>query len=470
MRDNDNVMAHPQPSITVPVTQKQDGEAIMLDQLRKQIEYYFSLQNLSRDLFLQSQLMSVEHAGSVPTEIIANFPKVKALHISALGSTGGMRSPADPTVLVQCLEGSRVVKISENGKWISPLEMPDFHSISIQNIVQGLVVPPPPPLEPASPAASSYHTSASSFGAPVAPFQQALPRTTAIVRDMPIDCSVQEIVQAFTTDNGPPENVKLNIGNTWYVSFSTEADAVTAVAAAWGKTMRGHPIQACMKSEAPVHLHQPQPLLPKVSPSHLTASPAYSQSPAFSFASYDSSYCMDHAPLLPDSVESGLSFNDYPRGAGIPVEIPIMTTPGRKKRKNKKHSKRRKSSGNDTADEGRDMDCHSGSIKQHGLKSTEQSATEKKHSDSIVLLEGASQPPLTEDNFPRLGGGVTTAEDFSWKKENTRDYAKVLLNGPTKADTENGDVALVTSAMRHLRVGSDASSNIEMLSNGEERA
>jgi len=65
-------------SIIPPIPTPQDLEfEMMLFQLKAQLEYYFSVENLCKDTFLRS-IMNSE--GFVPLEIVANFNRVKYLN------------------------------------------------------------------------------------------------------------------------------------------------------------------------------------------------------------------------------------------------------------------------------------------------------------------------------------------------------------------------------------------------------
>uniref|UniRef100_A0A8C4NF21 La ribonucleoprotein 4 n=1 Tax=Eptatretus burgeri TaxID=7764 RepID=A0A8C4NF21_EPTBU len=72
--------------------------------LRKQLEYYFSRENLSNDLYLVSQMDSDQY---VPIWTIANFNQVKKL-------------TADKDLIVEVLRSSAVVQVDEKGEKVRP--------------------------------------------------------------------------------------------------------------------------------------------------------------------------------------------------------------------------------------------------------------------------------------------------------------------------------------------------------------
>lgn len=74
------------------------------DTIRKQIEYYFSRENLATDAYLVSQMNSNMY---VPIQIVANFKKVKSL-------------TEDINLIVSVMRESDKVCLSEDGTLIRP--------------------------------------------------------------------------------------------------------------------------------------------------------------------------------------------------------------------------------------------------------------------------------------------------------------------------------------------------------------
>lgn len=146
------------------------NDSVLLARLQAQVEFYFSPQNLAKDVFLSSLLE--QHDNAVPLETIASFPKVRQLHaIGRLGMIGVPTSqmpPADPTFLAKALEESRVVKVS--GQWIHLVTTPGTTTTTRND------VSPSPALEETTNAGttatstpSSPSTTASSAGVPTHP-------------------------------------------------------------------------------------------------------------------------------------------------------------------------------------------------------------------------------------------------------------------------------------------------------------
>jgi len=85
-------------------------ESFLLSSLRAQLEFYFSPQNLARDLYLRNLLNSYGF-NAVPLQVIANFPKVRNL----------CNGQIDLALLMRSVEGSQIVFVTNDAAWISPL-------------------------------------------------------------------------------------------------------------------------------------------------------------------------------------------------------------------------------------------------------------------------------------------------------------------------------------------------------------
>jgi len=117
---------------------QQHRHATLLSELRRQVEYYFSDYNLSRDEYLQSLLRSESHPNMVPVAVVASFPMIKVLYYRAAfgleiehdndkdGEHGGGRrsiassyGPVDSPLVAQAVAGSPFVEVSPDGHWFS---------------------------------------------------------------------------------------------------------------------------------------------------------------------------------------------------------------------------------------------------------------------------------------------------------------------------------------------------------------
>jgi len=85
-------------------------DSFLFSSLRAQLEFYFSPQNLARDVYLRNLLNSYGY-NAVPLQVIANFPKVRAL----------CNGQIDLSLLMRSVEGSRIVSVTADAVWICPL-------------------------------------------------------------------------------------------------------------------------------------------------------------------------------------------------------------------------------------------------------------------------------------------------------------------------------------------------------------
>jgi len=244
----------PNPSM-MEASQKHPGP---LFPLMSQIEFYFSPQNLSRDKFLLSQLNATDHLGAVAIEVLCNFPKVRQLHalIRNMGHLPANMTPmADPMMVRMALEHSSVVRVSQDGMWVV---LQDFRPTPTSSMTPSNADEPKAvPSTPSSP--SSQATGSSSLGIPTHPLPAAASsvassggtreRNIVIVRDIPSGVSTEEVLEAFETELASPISARHDVGNTWFVTFETEDQAVAALAASRDRAIRGVPVLGRIKSD-----------------------------------------------------------------------------------------------------------------------------------------------------------------------------------------------------------------------------
>lgn len=232
-----------------------------LSPLRSQIEFYFSPQNLAKDAFLQSQLKASDHIGAVPMHIICNFPKVRQIY-AFLNNIGHlplhMLPMADPRLVRMALQGSSVVTVSQDGAWISPNDSSSWKLVpapapTTNSSDEGRT----PSSTPSSP--SSQATASSSLGVPTHPLPPAAAaadintnrteRNIIILRDIPSTVSSQDVLEAFSSASITPKAARPDLGDTWFVTFETEEQAVKALASVRDKSIGDYPIRGCLKSD-----------------------------------------------------------------------------------------------------------------------------------------------------------------------------------------------------------------------------
>jgi hypothetical protein len=184
------------------------SEAQTLEAVRKQVEYYFSAENLRQDAFLRSQ-MDAESSCSI--DVIMKFAKIKAL-------TG------DNSVVESALEGSYVVSITEQGR-----------------------IKASAPLKAMGPA-----------------------RTTIILRDIPRDAPEEEVREIFAYENCKPiVSLRADLGDTWFVVMENEEDAADTLLELKNRrrVFRDSPVKGRVKSEPIARSFFPvQPIAPGAMP------------------------------------------------------------------------------------------------------------------------------------------------------------------------------------------------------------
>jgi La domain len=191
-------------------------DALVLTQLARQLEYYFSRQNLAKDTYVQT--LRQLNSGCVPVAILANFSKVKLLLSSSTTSEEGARVKA---VLQACTEHSagrlRVVAIDTgSGKIVSDQE-------STASTILAIGTHDNEPLTISVDAMSMMATSPTTTTSKSVVFLPSSPMggsvgatNTLILRDVIPQVTEQEIQALFTFEGCPSvESIHQDVGNCW---------------------------------------------------------------------------------------------------------------------------------------------------------------------------------------------------------------------------------------------------------------
>jgi hypothetical protein len=236
--------------------------------LRTQIEYYFSHENLVRDKFIKSFLCHPDHPGSIPTQVICNFPRVReAFALATMGPDvpSDLAPVADPNFVIHALSSSSEIMISEDKLWLSPVNF----DLQLYSTSYDPVYSDPPfngnnesrqghnyqngneqtTFPMAAPGAFPNH----SFN-PMSQYSHShLPRerNTVIVREVPQTASEDQILDAFSFNGIQPKQAKRAQLDTWYVDFGSEQEAIEALHFTKGRTICGKPIRGGLKSTPP---------------------------------------------------------------------------------------------------------------------------------------------------------------------------------------------------------------------------
>mmetsp|Transcript_71021 Transcript_71021/g.199240 ORF Transcript_71021/g.199240 Transcript_71021/m.199240 type:complete len:670 (-) Transcript_71021:333-2342(-) len=311
--------------------------------LRSQIEFYFSPQNLAKDTFLLSQLNMSDHIGAVPMRVICSFPKVRQIHafLHNMGHLPPHMTPmADPFIVLMSLKQSSVVTVSQDGAWISPrdsswaAQSQQSNSSSTTSPSDHIASGEPRTVTSTPSSPSSQATASSSLGVPTHPLPPAAAtgttassttstasmtssrteRNIVIVRDLPSTVTPEEVLQAFQTDSVTPNAARPDVGNTWFVTFETEEQALMSLSATRDSTIGGVPVQARLKSDVrpPPPPQSQQQIQPKAVSS--------SSSDSVGNASVDGSINLNFANIR--------ATGGMPPLQPMPMMYPVMSPPG----------------------------------------------------------------------------------------------------------------------------------------------
>eukprot|EP01001_Neometanema_parovale_P005943 NODE_2338_length_1445_cov_86.557489_g2221_i0.p1 GENE.NODE_2338_length_1445_cov_86.557489_g2221_i0~~NODE_2338_length_1445_cov_86.557489_g2221_i0.p1 ORF type:complete len:439 (-),score=83.89 NODE_2338_length_1445_cov_86.557489_g2221_i0:129-1346(-) len=181
----------------------EDGDLTLSQNILKQVEYYFSKQNLQHDHYLVSKMNPQMF---VPLEIVAKFKMLRNL-------------TTDLDLIRKSLASSKNVQIQEvDGQWM------------------------------------------------IRPMAAAAVRTTIILRDIPNDVAEESVRKIFGEQAEKIVTMKPEIGDTWFITFSNEDDCQKAYEASQANEYDGREVKARIKSENLLHNFLPAGQTPGQSP------------------------------------------------------------------------------------------------------------------------------------------------------------------------------------------------------------
>jgi len=161
------------------------GEAL-LEAIQKQVEYYFSKQNLANDVYLVSQM---DAQMFVPLDIIASFKGVQRLTM-------------DSALIMSAVKTSKALLLDETGPF--PKMRPNVTS----------------------------------------------ERSTLILREVPSATPQEEVKALFGEHAAEIDTIRSEIGDNWYVNFTGEPAAMVALEHLQKQTFNDQPVRARIKSES----------------------------------------------------------------------------------------------------------------------------------------------------------------------------------------------------------------------------
>jgi metal-sulfur cluster biosynthetic enzyme len=175
---------------------------VVLHRLARQVEYYFSAANLSKDTYV-STLRSLND-GYVPISIIANFGKVKSL-VPYDGFNAVRKAATEFSDLLEIVEIN-----TQTGKRVSETEP---HNDTAE---------PPSTLEAVGPIGGQpiplSKIAASPVSSPTNVKLVSSVQNTVIIREVPQSTEEAHVRELFTFESCPSiQSLHLDVGNCWSV-------------------------------------------------------------------------------------------------------------------------------------------------------------------------------------------------------------------------------------------------------------
>mmetsp|Transcript_65834 Transcript_65834/g.189814 ORF Transcript_65834/g.189814 Transcript_65834/m.189814 type:complete len:517 (+) Transcript_65834:82-1632(+) len=181
-----------------------EANAVVLERLARQVEYYFSTANLEKDTYVAT-LRSLND-GYVPISIIANFGKVKTLvpyeALSAVHMAAAEYSDLLEVVHIDTQSGKRVEEdtLASN---------PELQTVEAVGPKSGQPIP-------------MDKIQSSPF--PIKPVTTLPVQNTLIIREAPEGTEESTIRELFTFEKCPQiKELHLDVANCWFVTMDTES-------------------------------------------------------------------------------------------------------------------------------------------------------------------------------------------------------------------------------------------------------
>jgi len=222
--------------------------------LARQLEYYFSTMNLSRDTYL-STLRELNDS-YVPVSIIANFGKVQALapYESALEAVvAAATDHSDLLEIVELNEEGKKVARNEDDKNDETAIILGVGSVTGEPIPMSQIPKTTKPKRTNTPLPSSDEVASPKTGASVASSSSYV-QNTIILREVPKDVNEDTLRSMFDVEGFPSvESVRDDLHNCWFVTLATDSKDDMFNVMMKLRTMKfasGDPVKARLKSSA----------------------------------------------------------------------------------------------------------------------------------------------------------------------------------------------------------------------------
>lgn len=203
----------------------------ILRQLSKQLEYYFSVENLSKDTYLQT--LRELNDGYVPASILANFAKVRSLLENRLDAEAVVKAAADFSSYLEVVhvdkDSNKKVVETKDLQTILAVGPKDSKPIEIVSSIDKQLAPV---ASNTSPAANTI-------------------QNTVILREVGSGVTEDDIRELFNFEKCPSiQVVRQDVANCWFVTLnaSSRDDMVHVMLSLRSKTLKGEPVKARLKA------------------------------------------------------------------------------------------------------------------------------------------------------------------------------------------------------------------------------
>eukprot|EP00544_Gedaniella_sp_CCMP2646_P012369 CAMPEP_0202499930 /NCGR_PEP_ID=MMETSP1361-20130828/31430_1 /ASSEMBLY_ACC=CAM_ASM_000849 /TAXON_ID=210615 /ORGANISM="Staurosira complex sp., Strain CCMP2646" /LENGTH=453 /DNA_ID=CAMNT_0049132239 /DNA_START=116 /DNA_END=1477 /DNA_ORIENTATION=+ len=258
---SNNTVVEKQPTKQIPppqtvvseqvATTPNEQEAIMLTALARQLEFYFSPTNLSRDTYLQT--LQQLNDGHVPISILANFTKIQTIcSFSEDRQEAVVKAVSRYSPILQVVHISTVTS-----KQVDSNDTKESTILAVgprKDTVPAAVVPPKSPVQ-----------------------------NTIILREVQENIKEEDVQTLFQRlKKCPPvQHVRLDVANCWFVTLDTTSrdEIMQVMLDLRSQTLLGEPVKARLKTAATpanstVNLDITFPAIHNTMPSSPSSSPS----------------------------------------------------------------------------------------------------------------------------------------------------------------------------------------------------
>lgn len=220
------VVPSPAPQPPKDTHEEKEQRILTLRLLARQLEYYFSTANLSKDTYL-STLRDL-NSSYVPVSIIANFGKVQALAPLDSALEAVVEAATNHSDLLE------IVELDEEGKKITNQEekKEESEQTTATILAVGSISQKPIPFVQSPKTEKSKQNKLSRYAAPtsvpqqsasVAPSKSSV-QNTIILREVAEDVDEETLKELFGFEGCPPiESIRSDLHNCWFVTLDTNS-------------------------------------------------------------------------------------------------------------------------------------------------------------------------------------------------------------------------------------------------------